>query len=103
MDTKSTTTKTCLHKKFKVRKSPCELRDTLISCLENKRNKLINQVVIKHHNSEFRRQFKTKPPTAFDIVMREAEHDKCKDIANSTHWKVPKETLDAITDKKTTT
>ena len=35
--------------------------------------------------------------------MKEAEHDKCKDIANSTHWKVPKETLDAITDKKTTT
>ena len=47
-----------------------ELRETLRKCLEGKIHKKVNQIVINHHNSEFRRQFKTKAPTSHNIVLK---------------------------------
>ena len=47
-----------------------ELRETLRKCLEGKLNKKVNQIVINHHNSEFRRQFKTKSPISHNIVKK---------------------------------
>ncbi len=43
------------------------LKETLKKCLEKKREYHINKVVLEHHISESRRQFKTKQPPAFKI------------------------------------
>ena len=41
------------------------LKETLKKCLESKKHTMVDKMMINHHTSEFRRQFKSKSPADF--------------------------------------
>ena len=65
------------------------LKETLKKQLQKRKDQLVDPSLIQHHTSEFRRQFKTKKPTSYNLCLKQKNHQVSKSLRTSINYNCP--------------